>query len=135
VEEYPPNVAYARIIDSVWPGAFLFLDIVVVLILSYVSAGLSGLILFRKWKPYARLGFANLATIVAINVAIGRSLRSQRQLANCETGSAPSGQLSLREETDIRRETKRFLWLFTLFFVVGTILLQILLRWPLARAI
>ena len=130
MEEYPPNVAYARIIDSVWPGAFLFLDIVVVLILSYVSAGLSGLILFRKWKRSARIGFANLATIVGLYFAIRSALRSGRLLVNCENSSSAC-QPSLSEET-VRRKARRFLFLFTLFFLLGTVLLQALLRGPLA---
>jgi hypothetical protein len=131
LEEDPPGVPYARLIESAWPGFFLLLDVVVFLALSYVSAGLSGLILFRRWKGYAVIGLANLLTIVGVYVAIRGALRSQRLLVTPQGGSSATGQSRWRRQTEERRKAKRFSLLFTLFFVLGTIVLQLLLRLPL----
>jgi hypothetical protein len=131
VKEDPPGVAYARLIDSAWLGTLLVLDVVVVVVLSYVSAGLSGLILFRRWKGYALIGLANLATIVGLYVAIRIAAKSQRLFVTSQDGSRATGQTGWREKTGVRRKTGRFLLLFTLFFVLGTVVLQLILRLPL----
>jgi hypothetical protein len=131
VEEDPPGIAYARLINSAWPGAFLLFDVIVIGVLSYVSAGLSGLILVRCWKGYALIGLANLATIVGLYFAVRRTLRSQWLLVTSQDGSRTSWHSDPRAETQVRGKTKRFLMLFTGFFVLGTVVLQLILRLPL----
>lgn len=44
----------------------ILLAIIYIAFLSYISAGLSGLILFREWKKFARIGLWNLLSIIGL---------------------------------------------------------------------
>jgi hypothetical protein len=52
--------------------------------LSYLSGGLAGLIVFRRWRAYATLGLWNFLTIVAVWIRVGTGGRSNgsEKLAN-----------------------------------------------------
>jgi hypothetical protein len=53
-----------------------------IMLLSYVAGGLTGLLMFREWKPYARVALWNVLTLLVLNRAVqwakdsrGRPLR------------------------------------------------------------
>jgi hypothetical protein len=46
------------------------LGLAVLAVISYFSAGISGLLIYRKWRGYAELGFANLLSIVAMGIVM-----------------------------------------------------------------
>ena len=51
------------------PWVLFLLAILLVAVLSYVSAGISGKALFGAWRPWARIGIWNLLTVAALVVA------------------------------------------------------------------
>jgi hypothetical protein len=67
----PKGLRYAEMIapllDNIY--AFSVLTICLIFAVSYISAGLAGLLLFRMWRGYAFLGLANLFGIIGIWVA------------------------------------------------------------------
>ena len=131
VEKTPPGIAYARLINSALTLVLLLIDVGVIAVLSYISAVLAGLILFRHWKSYAVLGLANLATILGVRIAIRRSSTPKRFVVPSEDEPRGSEWRVQGEKTEVRGKPKRFLLLFTIFFVLCTIVLQQLLNMPL----
>ena len=83
---------------------------------SYLAAGLSGLIMFRRWRPYARLGLWNLLTLIGFHHGVERAKRSPHPL--------PVTRWEGFWQVDIRL-------CFTLAFLAVSVLLQALLSWPL----
>ena len=71
VQGAPKQVRNADLIVSVLSNPFGFCVVLVciVLFLSWVTAGLTGLVLFQRWKGYARLGLWNVLTLVGLCVA------------------------------------------------------------------
>jgi hypothetical protein len=67
----PNNVKNADLIVSVIgnPFGFCIAYICIVSFLSWITAGLTGLVLFQKWKGYARLGLWNILTLVGLCIA------------------------------------------------------------------
>jgi len=59
----------ALLINQISENLFA-LSFVWFILLSYVSAGLSGLLVFGRWRGYANWGFWNLLTIVGLIVAV-----------------------------------------------------------------
>ena len=70
----PPGLAYAELVESLSSRATLTLlaHILLILAFSHLAAGLTGLLLFRRWRGYARLGALNLLSIVGMFIAMGR---------------------------------------------------------------
>ncbi len=67
----PKGLKYARLVDSIvkFKGgtALAVLATVFFLLQSWTCAGLAGLILSRKWNPYALFGFGNILTIIGVS--------------------------------------------------------------------
>jgi hypothetical protein len=65
------GLRYAEIIAPVLENGYVFVTLTICLIfaISYISAGIAGLLLFRMWRGYAFLGLANLFGIIGIWVA------------------------------------------------------------------
>jgi hypothetical protein len=96
------------------------------MILSYVSAGLAGLILFGRWKDFAVVGLANLGTIVTLYFVLRRKMRTTINPAQ----QPPRPAWLPRKRGPFWRTPKGFIALFTGFFVLGTVGLQVMLSWP-----
>lgn len=48
----------------------ILLAILALLIISYLSAGISGVLVYRKWKGFAEFGLYNIFTIIAMGIAM-----------------------------------------------------------------
>lgn len=82
---------------------------------SWFCAGLSGRVLKKKWLPYANLGFGNLGTLVCVHFA-----------AKYGSGFFESDL----KGNESKSQRSKFIWLFAFFFVLSSVLLQIILRIP-----
>jgi hypothetical protein len=67
----PNNVKNGDLIVSVLDNSFGFCIayICIISFLSWITAGLTGLVLFQKWKGYARLGLWNIFTLIGLCAA------------------------------------------------------------------
>ncbi len=70
----PFGMQYAETVVSfvsLWKGIVgIVLIILFFLSISYISAGLTGLLFFRRWNPYALLGLGNVLTIFGVYLLI-----------------------------------------------------------------
>ena len=105
----PRGVKYARCIEVISQigGGFvmILLGVVIFLLQSWVCAGLTGFILFRKWHPYAVLGrLGNIVTLFGVYLLAKYA----------------------------RKETKkiRFSLLFSIFFMISSAILYVLFNLP-----
>jgi hypothetical protein len=64
----PKGLRYAEMIAPALDSAYVFIALTICMIfaISYISAGITGLLLFRMWRGYAFLGLANLFGIIGI---------------------------------------------------------------------
>lgn len=69
-EVAPPKVGYAMSIYNTFSKHKLISTIVMILILSFITGGITGLILFKDFKKYAILGLTNLFTIIGLTIAM-----------------------------------------------------------------
>ncbi|MFB0554885.1 MAG: hypothetical protein ACETWQ_16390 [Phycisphaerae bacterium] len=106
----PKGMKYAEAFVSVMGNRYIYFIFIICFILavSYISAGLAGLLLFRKWSGYARLGLWNVLTLYGLYIAtrdvkgaIGNRLRN------------PEKKIGI----------KTFIIVFSIFYVVITIIL------------
>jgi hypothetical protein len=88
---------------------------VATLLLSYISAGLAGLIVYRRWGRPALLGLWNVFTLLGFGLALRRCPLARR-------GAADAARAEGAKIT--------FFLLFSLLFVTGTILAQVALQAP-----
>jgi len=67
----PKNIKNAELIVSVLgnPFGYAIVLICMVLFFSWITAGLVGLVLFQRWRGYARLGLWNILTLVGFCIA------------------------------------------------------------------
>ncbi|MGN6370239.1 MAG: hypothetical protein ACTHN5_18440 [Phycisphaerae bacterium] len=56
-----------------WPPALIAACVLWTILCSYLSGGLTGLLLARRWKPYARIALWNLGTIVVLRIRLARA--------------------------------------------------------------
>jgi len=81
-----PDTTYARVVTRLleWIPTY----IVLIAALSYLAGGLAGLLMFRQWRPYARVGLWNLLTIFAVDLAVWhtRDSRGLPLLTSCGEG-------------------------------------------------
>ncbi len=98
-----------------WPLG-LFLTIGVTALLSYLSAGLAGLAVFRRWRGVAHMGLWNLLTLVVFYIAVRDSKLAER-VAEPES----------RWQGDHRGAASSLTLAFTAIFMVLTVLFQALL--------
>jgi hypothetical protein len=106
----PKGMKYAENLLSLFKNmyvSFIFM-ICFILVVSYISAGLAGLVLFRKWSGYARLGLWNVLTLFGL------------YLATCYV-KGPAGERLRDSERNPSRPV--FMVVFSFFFVVFTFLL------------
>jgi hypothetical protein len=70
-QDTPQNVKNADLIVSILnnPFGFCVVLICIVSFLSWITAGLTGLVLFQRWKGYARLGLWNIFTLIGLCAA------------------------------------------------------------------
>jgi len=76
--EEPPSFKLAQLMLRIGPMIFLLAPILI-LIISYVAAGLVALWVGKPWSRFAALGFWNLLTAVGLWVALGRLSEERRQ--------------------------------------------------------
>lgn len=114
----PRGMRYAKVILVVMANWYVLVCLTLVFIatISYVSAGLTGVLLFGKWKGYAQLGLWNVLTIVALFFSI-RHLKG------------PIGERLRNPEK--ARGKRLFLLVFSLFYILITIAFGNLLNLPL----
>jgi hypothetical protein len=75
-----PGMEYADNIRAMSPAQYLPLGIVGLALVSYISAGLGGLIIYRKWNSLAQVGLFNLLSIVAVGIALNYGKGAAGQL-------------------------------------------------------
>ena len=85
--------------------------------LSYVSAGLVGLALWRRWKEPARLGFWNMLTIGGMIIGLKRQSLTDR--------------FGTVDDLDERKLRSHFVVMFSLIFVILSVVLQLVVNAPL----
>jgi hypothetical protein len=121
----PKGMKYAEVIEaflfSPWLEALaLLLNIGV---LSYLSAGLAGLIVVGKWRGYAQLGLWNFLSLYGMYIIV-RNLQDER-------GEKLRGEIKPILGTDITTYRRGFLFAFSVFFMVMTIGLGVIFQLPL----
>jgi len=114
----PKGIKYAEVILTITRNKFVLVFSVLAFIacVSYISAGLSGLILFGKWKGYAELGFYNLYTLIGLYFTTRR------------VKGAVGERLRNPKEKPARRT---FLAVFSFLFLLSTLALTTLFSLPL----
>ena len=114
----PKGMKYAEAFVSMMGNRYIYFIFIICFILavSCISAGLAGLLLFRKWNGYAQLGLWNVLTLYGLYIAtryvkgaVGNRLRNP--------------------EKKIGRKT--FIIVFSIFYIVFTIILGNILFGPL----
>ena len=116
----PLRLRYAEAVESMAHPAFgVPLGIALVAVLSYVAAGVSGVLLYGQWKGYARLGLWNLLTLVGLVLAI-RHVPGER------------GEKLRSVVTRRGRPTTKFWHLFTVLYLVLAVALHLALLGPLS---
>lgn len=116
----PSGMRYAEVVERLGEERVLIpIGIIFVAVISYISAGLSALILFGRWGKYARLGLWNMLTWVGLIIATSHYFVRERKMN-------PHIMRTTGQETG-------FWLLFTIIFILITVVLQILLRLPLQK--
>jgi hypothetical protein len=114
------QLKYARAINAFLAEGFSYTWVIfcmaMVTVQSWSCAGFTGLILKKKWLPYANLGFGNMVTLFGLYLS-----------AKYGTGFLAT---DLRGN-DQKKQRSGFVWLFAFFFVVSSVLLYIVLSLPL----
>lgn len=64
------GMAYADAISEMSYLELIPLGLIALAVISYLSAGVSGLLTYQKWRGFAEFGFLNLFTIVAMGVVM-----------------------------------------------------------------
>jgi hypothetical protein len=110
-----PGMAYADAVVFLRRSRLgLAAALLVVAALSYASGGLTGLLLYGKWKGCASLGLWNLLTFIGLDLAYRRASRREPEKFMGKTG-----------------RPAQFLPVFTGVFVLLSVPLGMLLRLPL----
>lgn len=129
----PKRVRYAQYINTLFqfgggwaiivPGAAFFL------LQSWGCAGLAGLIFYRKWKPYAVLGLGNIVTLYGVYLLA----RYSKDFPETEPPGGEPAMKSFRLHRPGPKEIHRshFLFLFSLLFLVSSIIFYVLSTLPL----
>jgi len=69
----PPFLPYAEVVVALsHPLVFVLTYVALAAALSYVSAGISALLVYGKWRPYARRGVWNVLTLIGLGYAIAK---------------------------------------------------------------
>lgn len=113
-----PGLTYAEFIERATTLPWVSVSwLLVMAVLSYVSAGSAGLVVWRSWHRPALLGLTNCATLIVLLAFV--------QYAKVEWlthGRTPH---------IMKRPREVFVLVFSLLFVVATYGLEMLLSWPL----
>jgi hypothetical protein len=114
----PRGMRYAGNVVSIGGNSVLFsiLTVCFILFVSYISAGLAGLLLFREWGGYAELGLRNVFTIIGLVFAIRRL-------------KGPMGERLRNPEEKVGK--KWFIFIFSILYLMITIILAGILLSPL----
>ncbi|MEN8128501.1 MAG: hypothetical protein ABFR90_11970 [Planctomycetota bacterium] len=128
----PKGVRYARLVNSMgeFGGGYVIITLGVLLFLlqSWVCAGVTGLIFFRKWHPYAVLGLGNVITLLGVYFLA----KYGRGFLKTELQGTENKLESFRLYKYGKKETKKtwFLILFSFFFMISSIVLYVLFTLP-----
>lgn len=113
-----PGLAYAEHVRSLTTPALQAASwFVVVGVLAYLSGGVAGLLVFRRWGRPALLGLWNWLTLLGLGLALHRT--KVESLTGRTEPPRPG------------RSKVAFLLVFTVLFVVGSVGLQVMLTRPL----
>jgi len=130
----PPGMQYAALVNHVaewrWATGLWF---AYVGLLSYVSAGVAGLLTLHRWRGIAHLGLYNMLTLVAVWWV----LRQQRLRLDADLpGNATVGERASarRDRADMKPPGRRFLITFSLIYVLLCTVTGWLLQMPLVRS-
>ncbi|MCK4873532.1 MAG: hypothetical protein KAS72_12470 [Phycisphaerales bacterium] len=114
-----PQLSYAIVARRITRQGVLVVPLILVVgVLSYVSGGLAGLAVFGCWRKPARLGLWNLLTLLALMLVVHRRYKA---------GTLPSSGTPRGGD----RPDTRFGLVFSIIFVVFTIIAQVLASAPL----
>lgn len=64
------GMAYIDAISKMSCQKLILLGLIALAVISYLSAGISGLLTYRKWRGFAEFGFLNLLTILAMGIVM-----------------------------------------------------------------
>lgn len=113
-----PGLTYAELIERATTLPWVSVSwLLVMAALSYVSAGIAGLVVWRAWHRPALLGLTNCATLLVLLAFV--------QYAKVEWLTRG------RTPRFTKRPREMFALAFSLLFVVATYGLEMLLSWPL----
>lgn len=133
IPHVPNRVRYAQFINSfagfgrgsviiiTWLAFFLFQ--------SWACAGLAGFLCYRKWNPYAGLGLGNIATLFGVYLLAKYCKRFPETNYRDDEQSMKSFRLYRYRESEISRT--HFLFLFSLLFMISSILFYVISTFPL----
>jgi hypothetical protein len=108
------GMAYADALSKMsYPELILF-GLISLACVSYLSAGISGLLTYKKWRGFAEFGFLNLLSILALSIAM-----------NYQKGGISE---IFRQD---KWKARRFLAIFSLLLALLSVVLFALLKIPL----
>jgi len=128
----PKGMRYAQFVERLagFGNGYLIiiLGIVLFLIQSWVCAGFTGLVFFRKWHPYAILGLGNIVTLLGVYFLA----KYGRGFLKTEFYGDEQKPESFRLHKYGKKETKRtwFLLLFSFLFMMSSVILYFLFTLP-----
>lgn len=129
----PRNIKYAQFVDSfsLIGGGYgmVGLGFLLFLLQSWACAGLTGLILFGKWRSYAVLGLGNVVTLFGVYLLAKYS----KSFPETESQDDEKKMKSFRLYGYTKKEIKRreFILLFSFIFMVSSVILYVLFTFPL----
>ena len=128
----PKGIKYAQFIDAfaqIGGGyVIIILGVAIFLLQSWACAGFTGLILFRKWRPYAVFGFGNIVTLFGVYLLAKYSKSFPQTESQDDEKKIRSFRLYGYTKKEIKR--REFLLLFSFFFMISSVILHLLLNLP-----
>jgi hypothetical protein len=108
------GMAYADALSKMSYLELILFGLIGLACISYLSAGISGLLIYKKWRGFAEFGFLNLLSILALSIAM-----------NYQKGGM--GEIFRQDKWKARR----FLAFFSLLLALLSVVLFTLLKIPL----
>lgn len=106
---------------------FFVVCVSIIGIQSWVCAGLAGRIIYDKWNPYAVLGLGNLVTLLGVYLLL--KYYGQKEPQDVDQPQVKSFRLSRSGKKETR--IGNFLGLFSVLFLITSVILYIALNIPL----
>lgn len=129
----PKALRYASFVNNIAQlgngYVIIILGILLFLFQSWACGGLTGLVFFRKWNPYAIVGLGNIVTLLGVYF-LAKYSKGFLKTELC--GDDEKKPESFRLHHYGKKETKRtwFLLLFSFFFMVSSVIFYVLCTLP-----